>query len=222
LASLALYLGRSWLVGFGSLLLTLVVLSSVTFQTGLTSLDKALPFLLSVAVLVPGAAAFFVFSERLTLRFRRLEPLYCSLYDERFWAHERFWKSNYNGFVRLFNGTPFKPLILRAQGMRIGSMLFDDGASTSEPTLIQIGDDCMLNNRSWIMCHSLEDGTFKSDRVKVGHDCTIGVGAFVHYGTVMGAGSSLEADTFFMKGTVAQRSTRWQGNPATEIHRTAS
>ncbi len=222
LASLALYLGRSWLVGFGSLLLTLVVLSSVTFQTGLTSLDKALPFLLSVAVLVPGAAAFFVFSERLTLRFRRLEPLYCSLYDERFWAHERFWKSNYNGFVRLFNGTPFKPLILRAQGMRIGSMLFDDGASTSEPTLIQIGDDCMLNNRSWIMCHSLEDGTFKSDRVKVGHDCTIGVGAFVHYGTVMGTGSSLEADTFFMKGTVAQRSTRWQGNPATEIHRTAS
>ncbi len=217
LLSLALYLARSWILAFTGIQLALLLKGTIQPNTGLAALDRTLPFLVSLVFWVPAAAGFMVLTERLTLRFRPLKPLYCSLYDQRFWAHERFWKSNYNGFARLFNGTPFKPLLLRGQGIRIGSMLFDDGASMSEPTLISIRDNCTLNNRSWIMCHSLEDGTFKSDRVRVGQSCTIGVGAFVHYGTVMGADAVLAADAFFMKGSVAQPGTYWAGNPATEV-----
>ena len=51
-----------------------------------------------------------------------------------------------------------------------------------------------------IQCHSQEDGAFKSDRITIGAGCTLGVGAFVHYGVTMGDGAVLAPDSFLMKG----------------------
>ena len=51
-----------------------------------------------------------------------------------------------------------------------------------EKTLVTIGDDCTLNAEVTIQCHSQEDGAFKSDHIRIGDGCTLGVGAFVHYG----------------------------------------
>ena len=51
-----------------------------------------------------------------------------------------------------------------------------------------------------IQCHSQEDGAFKSDRTSLGAGCTLGVGAFVHYGVTMGDGAVLAPDSFLMKG----------------------
>ena len=47
--------------------------------------------------------------------------------------------------------------------------------------------------------------------------CTIGVGAFVHYGVTMGDGSVLAADSFLMKGETVPPCARWAGNPAREM-----
>ena len=68
-----------------------------------------------------------------------------------------------------------------------------------------------------MQCHSQEDGTFKSDRSTIGAGCTLGVGAFVHYGVTMGDGAVLAADSFLMKGEEIPPHARWAGNPATEI-----
>ena len=95
--------------------------------------------------------------------------------------------------------------------------VFDDGVHISEQTLTTIGDDCVLNTWSKILCHSQEDGTFKSDRTTMGPGCTIGVGAFVHYGVTMGDGSVLAADSFLMKGEYVPAHARWGGNPAREM-----
>ena len=46
---------------------------------------------------------------------------------------------------------------------------------------------------------------------------TVGVGGFVHYGTRLGDGSVLEADSFLMKGEETSPNTRWGGNPASEL-----
>ena len=62
----------------------------------------------------------------------------------------------------MFNGTPFKGLIWRLLGVRIGRRVFDDGCCIAERTLVTIGDDCTLNAGSVIQCHSMEDGIFKS------------------------------------------------------------
>ena len=95
--------------------------------------------------------------------------------------------------------------------------MFDDGVFISEPTLTVIGDECVLNQESIIQCDSQEDGTYKSGPTTIGARCTIGVGAFVHYGVTMNDGSVLAADSFLMKGEDVPRGARWGGNPAREM-----
>ncbi len=69
--------------------------------------------------------------------FRQLQPLYCSIYDRAFWRHERFWKmAQVSQFIQAFNGTPFKNIIWRLLGVRVGSRVFDDGCGMPEKTLV--------------------------------------------------------------------------------------
>jgi non-ribosomal peptide synthetase-like protein len=157
--------------------------------------------------------AYFVLVEWIITAFRALQPQFCSIYDPYYWWHERYWKIP-TANPGIFNGTPFKNVIWRLLGVRIGRRVFDDGCSFSEKTLTAIGDDCMLNAGSGIQCHSLEDGIFKSDRTTIGAGCTLGVGTFVHYGVTMGEGSELIADSFLMKGEEIPPHARWGGNPA--------
>jgi non-ribosomal peptide synthetase-like protein len=144
-------------------------------------------------------------------------PAICSIYDRRFWWVERIWKLHPFHFLHIFDGTPFKSMLWRLIGVRLGRRVFDDGVYISEPTLTVVGDESVLNQRSKIQCESQEDGTYKSGRATIGAGCTIGVGAFVHYGVTMGDGSVLAADSFLMKGENVPPRARWGGNPAREM-----
>jgi non-ribosomal peptide synthetase-like protein len=84
----------------------------------------------------------------------------------------------------------------------------------TDRTLIEIGDYANLNEVSVLQAHSLEEGVFKSDHVRIGKACTLGPAAFVHYGVTMGDHSVLDADSFLMKGEVLDPYTVWCGNPA--------
>ncbi|MFT2014382.1 Pls/PosA family non-ribosomal peptide synthetase [Streptomyces sp. 796.1] len=161
-------------------------------------------------------ALYYVLVERCMTRFKPLQPKVCSIYDPYFWHHERLWKVPY-AHLQVLNGTPFKNLLWRLLGVRIGRRVFDDGCDLSERTLASIGDDCTLNIGCAIQCHSQEDGTFKSDHSSVGAGCTVGVGALVHYGVTMGDGATLAADSFLMKGEDVPRGAKWGGNPAAEL-----
>lgn len=119
--------------------------------------------------------------------------------------------------VQMLNGTPFKNLVSRLLGVRTGRRVFDDGAGLVEKTLVTIGDDVTLNVGSIVQAHSQEDGAFKSDRITIGSGCTIGIGAWVHYGVAMGDGAVLAPDSFLMKGEEVPAGARWGGNPAREI-----
>jgi len=161
--------------------------------------------------------------ERLTTGFRRLRPRLCSIYDPYFWWHERYWKmSLQHRYATVFNGTPFKPLVWRLLGVRMGSRVFDDGCGIIERTLVTIGSRCTLNNGTTIQSHSQEDGMFKSDYDVIGDDVTLGVGAFVHYGVTIEDGAVVTADSFVMKGTTLTRGSLWGGNPAEEARAAAT
>ncbi len=162
-----------------------------------------------------------VLVERASLGFGRLSPLFCSIYEKPFWRHERFWKLSAGGIVQMFNGTPFKPVIWRMLGIRMGKKVFDDGCGIPERTLVTIGDYCTLNVHSGVQCHSMEDGAFKLDAITLGPGCTLGVGAFVHYGTTLHEGSQLEADSFLMKGEDVPAHSIFGGNPARQLTRQA-
>jgi len=160
---------------------------------------------------------FWVLIEKLSLGFGRLSPQYCSIYERYFWWHERYWKVNETAWIQLFAGTPFKPIVWRLLGVRVGKKLFDDGSDVVEKTLVEIGDHVTLNPGATMQSHSLEDGTFKSDHIKIGDRCTLGVESFVHYGVVMADDVVLEGDAFLMKGEEPRPGSVWVGNPARQV-----
>jgi non-ribosomal peptide synthetase-like protein len=160
---------------------------------------------------------YFAFVDRASLGFSRLRPQFCSIYDDYYWKHERHWKLDETFYLRLFDGTPFKSLIWRLLGVKVGRKLFDDGSAIPEKTLVSIGDYCTINQQATLQSHSLEDGTFKSDYIHIGNGCTIGCNAFVHYGVQMNDNVVLDPDSFLMKGEILSSNSTWRGNPAKQI-----
>ena len=100
-------------------------------------------------------------------------------------------------------------------------MLFDDGAIFTEATLVEIGDNANLNMLSTAQSHSLEEGVYKSDFIRIGDNVTLGTSAFVHYGVTLSEGTRIDADAFLMKGEITPAGSRWRGNPAKLIGRRA-
>jgi len=208
LTSMGIFLTIRWLHIF---VLTLIAL--VTFDlSGTLSLAIAA---VSIPLSLAFTAGYYILVERTITRFRPLQPRLTSIYEPYFWWHERLWKVP-DHYLNVFNGTPFKNLVWRMLGVRLGHRVFDDGCYITERTLTTIGDDCTLNVGSKLQCHSQEDGTFKSEHSTLGSRCTLGVGAFVHYGVTIGDDAVLAADSFLMKGEEMPRGARWGGNPASE------
>ncbi len=209
IVTMVLFLAVRWI--FVTALLLLVAGTFAAYQT-VGSWTVVLVALLTPLVTV----GYWVAVERSVARLQALAPDGCSIYHRSFWRHERFWKIPAFRYVQVYNGTPFKPIIWRLLGVKIGRDVFDDGCFFVEKSFVTIGDSCTLNARTIVQCHSQEDGGFKSDRSEVGPGCTLGVGAFVHYGVTIGADSVVAADSFLMKGQQVPPRTTWVGNPAQE------
>jgi len=200
----------------------------IPFFLGITALYFTLDLLVEYKALYFVGAGFiaslfifpyFFFVERASLTFRHLKAEYCSIYDNAFWRYERYWKLSMisDRLLQALNGTPFKGMALRALGTRVGKQLFDDGGQYSERTLVEMGDHCTLNQNATLQAHSLEDGTFKSDKITVGNNCTLAKNTFIHYGVIIGNNVAVETDSFLMKGENLEANSIWHGNPAKEI-----
>ena len=214
LRTMALALLVRWMYVFG---VTSLALATAPYYARFGSIAVFVDVLLTLLF----SLAFFVLLERAVSGLRPLRPRFCSVYDPHFWWHERYWK-----FVlppsldQRFVGTPFKNIVSRLLGVRVGKRVFNDGFAMTEKTLVTIGDDCTLNVKTTVQCHSQEDGSFKSDRTSIGAGCTLGVGAFVHYGVTVGDGAIIAADSFVMKGEEVPEHAHWGGNPAGEMRAT--
>ncbi len=208
-ATMGWYLLVRWIYVFG------VVLTSLLFSA---AQDRGPAR--TVAIMMAGIAftfGYFVLVEWVVLGFRRLRPQYCSLYQPAFWRHERFWKVPATAYIQMLDGTPYKNLVWRLLGVRIGRRVFDDGCHIVERSLVTVGSDCTLNAATTVQGHSLEDGTFKSGHITIGSGCTVGTGAFVHYGVTMGEQAVLGPDSFVMKGEHIPPRACWRGNPAASV-----
>jgi len=164
------------------------------------------------------AVPYYALIERASLGFRRLKPRIATIYDPYFWSHERHWKLSDSPITRLFPGTPFRPLIYRLMGVKVGQKVWDGGSIMTERSLVEIGDNANLNEACVIQAHSLEEGAFKSDEIRIGVGCTLGPAAFVHYGVTLEPHAVLDADAFLMKGETIEAYGAWRGNPA-KLHR---
>ena len=210
LATIGIFLSTRWL---GVFLMVLIDLAALAYYDVFGHAIMAALFALSAVV----AAVYYALIERCFENLGPPPPPICSIYDPGFWWVERVWKLHPIAFLHLFDGTPFKSVLWRLIGVRFGKRVFDDGVFISEPTLTVIGDECVLNQQTIVQCDSQEDGTYKSGPITLGAGCTLGVGAFVHYGVTMEDGSVLAADSFLMKGETVPPRARWGGNPAREL-----
>jgi non-ribosomal peptide synthetase-like protein len=172
-------------------------------------------------VMLPLGVLFFAFTERASLGFKPLQPRTVPVLDPYFWSHERHWKFCESPLQRMFKGTPFKNVISRLLGVKVGRKVFDDGAQFLEKTLITVGDHANLNHAVTIQGHSLEEGVFKSDHIAIGSGASLGTAAFIHYGVKMGENVALAPDSFLMKGEEPAPGSIWQGNPAKAVGRRA-
>jgi non-ribosomal peptide synthetase-like protein len=210
---------RSNLATMGLFLLVLWVFPScvlpILCTAWLQSSTYEIPSVLAGLLLAGGfSILYWVFVERAGLGFGRLRPSVVSMYDDYFLFHERHWKMSSTTLLGLFKGTPFKNVISRLLGVKVGSMVFDDGCFFADKTLTRIGDYVTLNDSSLLQGHSLEEGNFKSDEIVVGNGCTVGTAAFIHYGVKLGDNVVIDPDSFVMKGESAAMNTTWRGNPA--------
>ncbi|MBI3408899.1 MAG: amino acid adenylation domain-containing protein [Planctomycetes bacterium] len=207
LGTIVMLLLCAWL--YTACVLLVLGLAFLDYPThGLASILAGLVFLTGFSIL------YFVVLERASLRFGSLRASEESMYDNYFLFHERHWKFCSSPLNRLFKGTPFKNVISRLLGVKLGRMVFDDGCFFFDKTLITIGDYANLNEVSMFQGHSLEEGVFKSDHIVVGNGCTLGSAAFVHYGVKIGDHVVIDPDSFVMKGETADANTIWRGNPA--------
>ncbi|RBP12254.1 non-ribosomal peptide synthetase-like protein [Roseiarcus fermentans] len=162
--------------------------------------------------------AAFILIERASLGFQSLKPETVTIYDPAFWRVERYWKLSNSPHTTLFNGTPMRNWVMRMVGVKVGKRVFDDGSILSEHTLVELGDEANLNEGSIVQSHSLEEGVYKSDVVRIGAGASIGIGCLVHYGVTMGDHTHLDSDSFLMKGEITPAGSRWRGNPAELVH----
>jgi len=208
--TIGLYLMVQWLNVLGLLLVAAVA-------TRLYGVLGAAGVAVAGVLAVVGSTLWFALVERASTGFRRLEPHHCSIYDPYFWWHERYWKLSTQPF--LLAGTAFAGPAWRLLGVRIGRRVYDDGTLIMEKTMVTVGDDAVLNAGSIVQPHSQEDGSFKSDRISIGPQATIGTGALVHYGVTVGADAVLAPDSFLMKGEDVPDGARWGMNPARDLSR---
>ncbi|MGX5357864.1 Pls/PosA family non-ribosomal peptide synthetase [Kocuria sp. KH4] len=215
LRTMALFLLVQWLNASLAMVAALAALE-LSDRFGVLAFSASFVVMLLVGIAVPVGV------EHVVTRSRPLQPQLCSIYHPYFRWHERYWKLQiHNRRMTMLNGTPFKPLVWRLLGVRIGSRVFDDGCSIPERSLVTIGSRCTLNTGTNLQCHSQEDGMFKSDHNVVGDDVTLGVGALVHYGATVEDGVVVATDSFVMKGTTLTRGSLWGGNPAMEARAAA-
>ncbi len=210
LKTVALSLLSNWAMVFAALF-GLYVAALYYPLYGMLSLAAYGVGLLAVAI------AHGTFGVWASTRFRRLRPQSVSIYDDYFWMHERYWKFYQAPVHHLFRGTPFRNVLARLAGVKVGRKVFDDGCHYVEKSLVEVGDYASLNERAVLQGHSLEEGIFKSDHIRVGAGCSLGPATFVHYGVTLGENVIIDPDSFLMKGETAEASSIWQGNPARAV-----
>jgi non-ribosomal peptide synthetase-like protein len=158
--------------------------------------------------------AYCIAIERGSLVFGRLKPVVVSVYDKEYWPVERLWKYSESMLRWLWLGTPFRSIVSRLLGIKLGKMVFDDGIYVSEKTLVEIGDYCNLNESAVLQSHSLEQGIYKSGYIRIGDCCSIECNAFLHYGCTIKDNVVIALDSFVMKGENVDSNSTWWGNPA--------
>ncbi len=116
--------------------------------------------------------------------------------------------------VTHITGTPLASVYLRCLGARVGKNVLIESLEIDCPDLLDIGNDCSLENSSWIHAAEVAYGQLHLRSVKIEDGCSIGVRAGLSGGATMQRGSSLRDLTCIRAGISVPAGEEWQGSIA--------
>lgn len=114
----------------------------------------------------------------------------------------------------LLTGSPLAAIYLRALGARVGRNVVIESLEFDCPDLISIGDDCCLENSSWLHPAEVRSGRLVMKPVTLGAGCCLGVRAGLAGGSSMAAGASLRDLSCLADGESVPAGEEWAGSPA--------
>lgn len=116
--------------------------------------------------------------------------------------------------VTLITGTPIAVLYLRMLGAKIGRNVTLESLEIDCPELVEIGDNSVFENSSWIHASEVAHGMLHLRRVRVGEGCSVGVRSGLVGGAAMETGASLRDVTCLRNGQTVPAGEEWMGSAA--------
>ncbi|MBM3844564.1 MAG: amino acid adenylation protein, partial [Verrucomicrobia bacterium] len=116
------------------------------------------------------------------------------------------------------DGTPWLAPLLRAAGARVGRGALLGGGfgdDLPDPDLLEIGDGAAVDGL--FQAHTFEDRVLKMDHVHIAAGATIGRNAMLLYGSEIGAGARVTANSVVMKEERLRPGGHYAGVPTTAM-----
>lgn len=147
----------------------------------------------------------------------RTRPESLPIYSFRVWRGEAV-TTTYEALavpylLDFLRGTPWLPIMLRLLGTKVGKRVYLNTTDITEPDLVSIGDEAMLNEACGPQTHLFEDRVMKTGTVRIGARTSIGARSIVLYDSEIGHDTTLDPLSLVMKGEVLAPDTQWAGSP---------
>ena len=124
--------------------------------------------------------------------------------------------------LTFLTGTPLASMYLRLLGARVGKNVMLESLEFDCADLIEIGDDCVFENSSWIRPAVVAHGMLHIRRIKIASGCNVGVRSGIAGGAVMEEGASLQDLTCIAEGVVVPAGEEWAGTVAKKVEKRVS
>jgi hypothetical protein len=210
---------------FGMLVLLAIVASSITT----VALPARLPLadFRGVALVVFWSVFFFLYMLLAYRLFLAIAPLKEGVVRKGsreefvYFVYELFYLTMFHSFTRShFVPVPLMRLIYTGLGARFGRNSYSAG-TLLDPPLTTMGDNCIVGHDAVLFCHVVEGDELSLQRIRLGHNVTIGARAIVMPGVVIGDNAIVAVGAVVTKGTWIADNERWGGIPARRLGETA-
>jgi non-ribosomal peptide synthetase-like protein len=181
-------------VSLGVLVFGVVPLLDLSFLVGLCLVGLALKWVLLGRVR-PGTHALW--------------SCWCSRWDFNYIA----WHYLALGPMHALEGTVLLNWYLRALGVKVGRnvVVGDVFALVVDPDMLEVQDGATVSNL--FQAHTFEDRVLKLDRVVIGKNASVGIGAVLLYGCHIGDGTRVAGHSVVMKRERLQPNHTYAGCP---------
>lgn len=117
----------------------------------------------------------------------------------------------------LLKGSPLWTAYLRLAGARLGRRVYVNSLAVSDYNLLEFGDGVVIGADVHIAGHTVERGTVKTARVRLGRNVLIGIGSVIDIGVEAGDGCHIAALSFVPKYMKLEAGATYAGTPVRRV-----